>query len=332
MAPLYGMPPDPRPRKGTPEAIILEQLESFKALREQAAANASFAISTEPENKPSTAAPKQDAKPNQTSKEKHAMPATITTHAKAALRARKPRAKSKPNTASAHRSSLAAAHLAEAASEPSFERHSRKCKICSHPDREAIEELFINWHSAEDIRALFAIYHPFDWSAIYRHARAAGLYPKRRKNLRAVLDLLLEGVTSVPPTAHGVIAAVRAYSCLTEANNWVEPEKRVCITNHVYRHDLPACPDKGRAEAGISACPDEGRINAPSSSTVSATSSPAPPAEAVSVVAASEPVSTYRSSTGTATHLSGSSLTTDHCPLPFPNRQTSKLESPPTRT
>jgi hypothetical protein len=311
-------------------------------LREQAAANTSPATSTESENKPSTVAPMQNLNPSQTSKEKHAMPATVATHAKAALRARKlarpsgTGAKSKLNTASARRSSPVAASPEEAASESSFERHSRKCKICSHPDREIIEELFINWHSAQSIRGQFAMYHPFDWWAVYRHARAAGLYAKRRKNLRAVLDLLLEGVTNVSPTAHGVIAAVRAYSCLTETNSWVEPEKRVRITNHVYRHDSPARPDEGSVVA-----------DAPAAST---TSSPERSIESVSATAASEPLSTYRSSTGTATPCpAGTISSTEHqngarsAPSASPasnfeppasrtNRQTSKLESPPTRT
>ncbi|MFZ0857765.1 MAG: hypothetical protein WAN10_13020 [Candidatus Acidiferrales bacterium] len=167
------------------------------------------------------------------------MPATPATHAKASLRASKrvhPGETVRRPEPARRVDASAKSKLKIAASESNLERHSRKCKICNHPDREAIEELFVNWHSPQSIRSQFAIYHPFDWCAIYRHARAAGLYAKRSRNLRAVLDLLLEGATNVPPTAHGVIAAIRAYSCLTEKNQWVEPEKRVRIVNHVYRY------------------------------------------------------------------------------------------------
>ncbi|MFZ0638358.1 MAG: hypothetical protein WAN10_10990 [Candidatus Acidiferrales bacterium] len=231
------------------------------------------------------------------------MPATPVTHAKASLRARKNSAKPKSRTASA----------------PDFERHCRKCKICNHPDRETIEELFINWHTPQSIRSEFAIYHPFDWCAVYRHARAVGLYAKRSNNLRAVLDLLLEGVTNVSPTAHGIIAAVRAYSCLTEANQWVEPEKRVHIVNRVYRHDLPA-------EAGLPAVPD---VPAPAAATASATFAPEPSADSVS--AARRQDQSPPAPRADSSAFAGSPLTTAHCPLPS-NRQPAELESPPTGT
>lgn len=226
-------------------------------------------------------------------KEKLAMPATVTTHAKAALRSK---SRTKRTTASASHGN----------SESSFEHHRRKCTICHHPDREAIEELFINWHSPQSIRGLFAIYHPFDWSAVYRHARAAGLYAKRSKNLRAVLDLLLEGATHVKPTAHGVIAAVRAYSCLTEEHQWVEPERRTHIVNEVYRYDAPAAAAAQTAPATTTATlPDRHQL-------ASKTAPSSPPV-------------------GDGSGRVGSSLVTSHSPL-LSNRQPMELESPLTRT
>jgi hypothetical protein len=141
----------------------------------------------------------------------------------------------------------------ESARESSFEYHRRRCRVCHHPEREAIEELFINWHAPRDIKRELGIYPPLDWSSIYRHARAAGLFEKRRRNLRAVFDLVLESASDIAPTAHGIVAIVRAYTCLTATQQWIEPEKRVHITNHIYHHDLPACPDKGRAAAGLPA-------------------------------------------------------------------------------
>lgn len=162
---------------------------------------------------------------------------TAATRAKASLCSSKSAAKTRIDTAS----------------ESSFEHHRRKCLVCNHPEREAIEELFINWHSPRAIHGEFGIHPRLDWSSIYRHARAAGLYAKRRKNLRAVFDLVLEQAADVAPTAHGIVAVVRGYSCLTDTHEWVEPEKRVRIANHVYRHDLPAAPD-------VPACPDEATV------------------------------------------------------------------------
>lgn len=309
----HGKPPDLYPE-------ILQRLRqeiAAKAAHEQAASPAIATANTQLEIQSSTASSAPNSNPQQISqlkskdkKEKPAMPATVTTHAKAALRARKSDAKSSSRRSlgegGSHRP------LASNESESSFERHSRKCTICNHPDREAIEELFINWHSPQSIRGLFAIYHPFDWSAVYRHARAAGLFAKRSKNLRAVLDLLLEGATHVKPTAHGVIAAVRAYSCLTEENKWVEPRKRVHIVNEIYRHEVPV-------PANTQAAPPS--------------PAPANSAEPAGAVHAQVPARTSFSSSSAANAFDrvGSPLATSHSPL-ISNRQPTKLESPPTHT
>jgi hypothetical protein len=136
--------------------------------------------------------------------------------------------------------------------ESSFDRHRRKCLVCNHPQREAIEELFINWHSPRALVGEFGIHPRLDWPSVYRHARATGLYAKRRNNLRAVFDLVLEQASGIAPTAQGLVAVVRGYSCLTDTNQWIEPEKRVHVINHLYRHDLPAAAD-------APACADEGK-------------------------------------------------------------------------
>jgi hypothetical protein len=273
-------------------------------------------------------------------KEKAAMPATVTTRAKAALRARKPARRGGSSSESASPRSLGEGgssrrSLSDAEAESTLERHSRKCKICNHPDREAIEEMFINWHSPQSIHGEFAFRRPFDWTAVYRHARAVGLYEKRSKNLRAVFDLILERAAQVNPTAHGIVAVVRAYSCLTDAHQWVEPERRVHIVNEVYRHDLPAV-------AGLPASPDTrtaSAISAPESSaeSVSATADAtatghAPSQSSVSVSSmphpAPHPKSSYACSPPTTSH---SPALSREGPLSS-NRQPSELESTPTNT
>lgn len=315
---VHGKPPDLYPE-------ILQRLRqeiAAKTAAEQAVNPAAAVAKTQQEIQSSTASSAPNSNLQQISqqkskdkKEKPAMPATVTTHAKAALRSKSPSRRSLDEGGSPHPSP------GNAEAESSFERHSRKCTICNHPDREAIEELFINWHSPQSIRGLFAIYHPFDWSAVYRHARAAGLYAKRSKNLRAVLDLLLEGATHVKPTAHGVIAAVRAYSCLTEEHKWVEPEKCVHIVSEVYRHDAPAPK------------------NAPTASATTVPGSPVEPAaSSQSNGAASSTVPRPGTNPEPSPYIC-SPLTTEHSlalsavegPL-VSNRQPTELESPLTHT
>ena len=99
-------------------------------------------------------------------------------------------------------------------------RHERLCTICSHPEREAIEEAFIHWRTfdlnddEED---------PPSRDAIYRHAHALGLFELRRHNMRFALENIIEGSQAAPATADSVIRAIRACSCLKPNGTWVEP-------------------------------------------------------------------------------------------------------------
>jgi hypothetical protein len=72
---------------------------------------------------------------------------------------------------------------------PAEERHQRKCLVCSHPDREQIEEEFIHWH---DVWYLAKHYNIADYRSIYRHARVFRLIERRRENRRYMLDRILE--------------------------------------------------------------------------------------------------------------------------------------------
>jgi hypothetical protein len=61
------------------------------------------------------------------------------------------------------------------------ERHERFCTVCSHPEREAIEEAFIHWRTLSDLDADSDL--PGE-DAIYRHAHALGLPEQRNRNMR----------------------------------------------------------------------------------------------------------------------------------------------------
>lgn len=121
---------------------------------------------------------------------------------------------------------------------PNEERHQRKCVVCSHPEREEIEEEFVHWR---DVYHLAKQYDIADSRSIYRHARVFGLIEQRRENRRAILDRILENGPAVV-SAQGVIQAIRAYSCLTPDNRWVEPARNMqyqVTTNHLTTDRLP---------------------------------------------------------------------------------------------
>ena len=104
---------------------------------------------------------------------------------------------------------------------PGFDRHSRKCQICNHPEIEDIEDEFINWASARWIKKAFKLNGE---STIYRHARATGLDAVRRENLSMVVEKVLQEVDHVEaPTVAEVLRGVRILARLNGRGEWVFP-------------------------------------------------------------------------------------------------------------
>ncbi|MGH9728259.1 MAG: hypothetical protein ACRD4V_06670 [Candidatus Acidiferrales bacterium] len=106
--------------------------------------------------------------------------------------------------------------------------HERKCFICRHPERETIEEMFIDWHSPMTIYSRFMLR---DRRTIYDHAHALGLFAKRRRNMRCALERIIERADEGDVSPHGIVAAIKAYASLTSSGEWVEPARRVIYTS-----------------------------------------------------------------------------------------------------
>jgi hypothetical protein len=116
---------------------------------------------------------------------------------------------------------------------PDFDRHSRRCAVCSHPDRDAIEGEFIRWRSPKNIVRNYKIADP---SSLYRHAHATGLFTRRRREFARVLEDILEIVEdSSLETADVIIRAARLYARLDENGNWFEPTR----TNIILTGPVP---------------------------------------------------------------------------------------------
>ena len=98
-------------------------------------------------------------------------------------------------------------------------RHRRNCTICRHPRRHEIEHDFVGWRSPARIVEDFGL---ADRSSIYRHANAFDLFAKRKRNIRAALEKIIEQADQVEVTAAAVVAAVQAYSKINAAGQWVE--------------------------------------------------------------------------------------------------------------
>ncbi|HEV2290129.1 MAG TPA: hypothetical protein VGR81_14395 [Candidatus Acidoferrales bacterium] len=123
---------------------------------------------------------------------------------------------------------------------PDVARHRRKCAVCHHPEREAIEELFIHWHSPNSIATHFEEESDITWVSIYRHAYAFGLDEIRRRNLRFAFELILEQAGDITATPAAIAASARALgSCVDSNGLWNEPPRRVIVTN-IIRNDVSA--------------------------------------------------------------------------------------------
>ena len=69
--------------------------------------------------------------------------------------------------------------------------HARNCKICRHPDRRAIEHLFVESCCADQIAMHFGLHNRQN---VYRHAVAAGLYKRRRRKMLCASEGVLENL------------------------------------------------------------------------------------------------------------------------------------------
>ena len=88
-------------------------------------------------------------------------------------------------------------------------RHKRTCSVCRHDQREEIEGAFIGWRSPAAIAEEYGL---ADRASVYRHAHALGLFEKRKRNVRAALERIIEKTGEVDVTASAVVAAVQAYA------------------------------------------------------------------------------------------------------------------------
>jgi hypothetical protein len=101
------------------------------------------------------------------------------------------------------------------------------------------------WHSANQIASDFGLHNV---SGVYRHAHALNLFPRRARNLRAMLERMFERAGNVSLTADSLVRSVRTYGSLTENGDWVEP-----ATTHIVAAAPPAPQAPGAPSPATSA-------------------------------------------------------------------------------
>ena len=126
-------------------------------------------------------------------------------------------------------------------------RHQRRCKICHHSDRQAIEHEFLEWRSLTEISVDYDI--P-DRATIYRHAHATGLF-LRRRTFRGALERIMERAEDAAVTASAVVQAVRADARINDDGQWIEPTRTIQVVHTSIEPSPPpaASPSASRSPA-----------------------------------------------------------------------------------
>jgi hypothetical protein len=114
--------------------------------------------------------------------------------------------------------------LEDSRTQVSLGRHKRYCTICAHENCAEIEADFIAWKSPAIIAEEYDL---ADRSSVYRHAHAFGLFEKRKRNVRAALERIIEKSGEVEVTASAVVAAVQAYAKINANGQWVDQSQQI---------------------------------------------------------------------------------------------------------
>jgi hypothetical protein len=115
-------------------------------------------------------------------------------------------------------------------------RHRRNCTVCAHLRCKEIEADFVSWRSPAAIANEYGL---GDRSTIYRHAMAFGLADKRRRNIRAALEKIIEKAGEVEVTSSAVVQAVQAYSKINAAGQWIDRTEHVSLNDLFDRMSTP---------------------------------------------------------------------------------------------
>jgi hypothetical protein len=75
-----------------------------------------------------------------------------------------------------------------------------------------------------------AIDYEVEPRSIYGHARSFGFFDQRDRNIRFSLGHIIQRAQNLPATGDTVVRAVRAFTCINRAGEWVEPPTHVIVT------------------------------------------------------------------------------------------------------
>src|SRR5262245_24226130 len=128
-------------------------------------------------------------------------------------------------------------------------RHQAECQICHHDQLVEIERAFVNWMSPASIAQTYGFK---DRSTVYRHAHAFDLFEKRKANVRAALEAIIEKAGDVEVTASAIVQAIQAYAKINDAGRWIERSERLDLAelfNKLSTQELEEYAQSGKLPA-----------------------------------------------------------------------------------
>jgi len=94
----------------------------------------------------------------------------------------------------------------------SLRRHQSQCSICSHPQRQEIEEAWLGWANTTALADEFRLSR----HALYRHMHVLGLFQERQKRVRRLYEKILERTDLTSFSGSDLLKALKGYVALCE--------------------------------------------------------------------------------------------------------------------
>lgn len=94
----------------------------------------------------------------------------------------------------------------------SLRRHQSQCSVCTHPQRQEIEEAWLDWANTIDLADKCGLSR----DAVYRHMHVLGLFHERQKRRKRLYENILERAPITSFRSSDIVKLLKEYMALCE--------------------------------------------------------------------------------------------------------------------
>jgi hypothetical protein len=91
-------------------------------------------------------------------------------------------------------------------------RHQSQCSVCSHPQRQEIEDAWLNWANTTELADKYRLSR----DALYRHMHALGCYSERQSRRKRLYENILERAQMTSFRGSDLVRILKEYALLCE--------------------------------------------------------------------------------------------------------------------